>query len=304
VSLYSRRLSKKKKNTMIFLFYIILSSHCYLVLGVLSLKNEISINQLNPAVLEADTLQFDLKNDDKNIERLKELSISSTFWLSSKNEKSVDVSCLGLNADFSNGRTLKIVEIADVLSQKRNISSGHPFIKDGCLTYLVLYENDTDLNQLLIDGYKFFDYQPYIFALKTCHESESKLFEAQFYSRRLILISTLNKTSQILTYSNENAHERRSNLNGAVVRLADPGSLGLMTELITLCQDLFNFTMKNETWGYDDAIKGLADDQLDFGMKYSTVKSLINGNTHLSYQSIFRYGISSYKTLPRIIPTF
>ena len=274
---------------MIFLFYILLSSHCILVLGAFSLRNEIAVNQLNPVILEADTLQFDLENDDENIERLKELSISSTFWLSSKNEKSIDVSCLGPNAFFSEGRTLKIVEIADVLSQKRNISSGHPFIKDSCLTYLVLYENDSDLNQLLIDGYKFFEYQPYVFALKTSHESETHLFEAQLYSRRLVLVSTWNKTSQTLTYSNENALERRSNLNGAVVRLAGPESLGLMTELITLCQDLFNFTMKNETWtwGYTDAIQGLSDDQLDFGMNYSTVKSLINGNTHLSYPSIF-----------------
>ena len=251
---------------MIFLFYILLSSYCILVLEVLSLRNEIAVNQLNPVILEADTLQFDLENDDENIERLKELSISSTFWLSTKNEKSVDVSCLGLNADFSIGRTLKIVEITDVLSQKKNVSSGHPFIKDGCLSYLVIYDNDSDLNQLLIDGYKFFDYQPYVFALKANHESETHLFEAQLYSRRLVLISTWNKTSQIWTYSNENALERRSNLNGAVVRSAE----GFMTELIALCQDRFNFTMKNETWGYSEAITGLSDDKLDFGMKYST----------------------------------
>ena len=255
---------------MIFLFYILLSSHCLLVLEALSLRNEIAVNQLNPVILEAETLEFDLENDDENIERLKELSISSTFWLSSKNEKSVDVSCLGLYADFSIGRTLKIVEITDVLSQKKNVSSGHPFIKDGCLTYLVLYDNDSDLNQLLIDGYKFFDYQPYVFALKANHESETHLFEAQLYSRRLVLISTWNKNNQILTYSNENALERRSNLNGAVARSAE-GSLGFMTELIALCQDRFNFTMKNETWGYSEAINGLLDDKLDFGMKYSTI---------------------------------
>ena len=107
---------------MIFLLYILLSSHYSLVLGDLSLRNEIAVNQLDPVILEADTLQFDLENDDENIERLKELSISSTFWLSSKNEKSIDVSCLGLKADFSIGRTLRIVEFADVISQKRNIS--------------------------------------------------------------------------------------------------------------------------------------------------------------------------------------
>ena len=261
---------------MIFFFYILLSSQCILVLEALSLRNEITVNQLNPVILEAETLQFDLENDDENIERLKELSISSTFWLSSKNDKSVDVSCLGLNADFSYGRTLKIVEIADVLSQKRNISSGHPFIKDGCLTYLVLYKNDTDLNLLLIDGYKFFDYQPYVFALKTSLESETQLFEVQFYSRRLVLISTWNKTSQTLTYSNENTLEMRSNLNGAVVRLADPGYFRFMTELIALCQDRFNFTLKNSDSKYDGALDSLLDDKLDFGMQCISFKTTVH----------------------------
>ena len=264
---------------MIFLLCILLSSHYSLVLGALSLRNEIAVSQLDPVILEADTFQFDLENDDENIERLKELSISSTFWLSSKNEKSVDVSCLGLNADFSIGRTLKIVEITDVLSQQKNVSSGHPFIKDGCLTYLVLYENDTDLNQLLIDGYKFFDHQPYIFALKTSHENETHLFEAQLYSRRLILISTWNKTDQTLTKSNENALKRRSNLDGAVVRLAGPGSFKFMMELIALCQDRFNFTLKNVTWSsgakYDGAIDSLKDDKLDFGMQCILSKTTI-----------------------------
>ena len=264
---------------MIFLFYILLSSHCILVLGALSLRNEITVNQLNPVILEAETLQFDLENDDENIERLKELSISSTFWLSSKNEESIDVSCLGPNADFSYGRTLKIVEIADVLSQKRNISSGHPFIKDGCLTYLVLYKNDTDLKLLLIDGYKFFDYQPYVFALKTSLESETQLFEVQFYSRRLVLISTWNKTSQTLTYSNENTLEMRSNLNGAVVRLADPGYHRFMTELIALCQDRFNFTLKNVSWSsnskYAGALDSLLDDKIDFGMQCISFKTTL-----------------------------
>ena len=78
------------------------------------------------------------------------------------------------------------------------------------------------------------------------------------------------KISQTLTFSNENAIEMRSNLNGAVVRLADPGSYEFMTELIALCQDHFNFTLKNEmTWSsglkYDGAIDSLLDDKLDFG---------------------------------------
>ena len=76
-----------------------------------------------------------------------------------------------------------------------------------------------------------------------------------------------------MTFSNENAIEMRSNLNGAVVRLADPGSYEFMTELIALCQDHFNFTLKNEmTWSsglkYDGAIDSLLDDKLDFGKHY------------------------------------
>ena len=82
-----------------------------------------------------------------------------------------------------------------------------------------------------------------------------------------------------MTYSNKNAHNRRSNLDGAVVRLADPGSYEFMTELIALCQDRFNFTLKDMTWSsglrYDGAIDSLLDDKLDFGKEYLIFKTIL-----------------------------
>ena len=251
-------------------FYIIvLFRNCLPVTGFSILENEIAINHLEPVAVESDILHFDSDYDDSDIDKLKELSISSNFFLLLKNDQKINVSCLGLNADFSKGRYLRIVDIAFVLSQIRNFKFGRPYIKDGCLTYLVTYENDADINQLLIDGNKILDYQPYFFALKTGHKNETQLFEAQIYSKRLVLISTWNKIDQTLTYSNGNALERRSNLTGAIIRIPIPfyNYISLMTELLPMFKDKFNFTMENETWSkYSDVIQGLVEDKLDFGM--------------------------------------
>ena len=250
-------------------YIIILLKNCLPVTGFSILENEIAINHLEPVAVESDILQFDSEYDDSDIDRLKEMSISSNFFLSFKNDQKTKVSCLGPNADFSKGRYLRIVDIAVVLSQTKNSTFGHPYIKDSCLTYLVTYENDAGINQLLNDGSKIFEYQPYVFALKIANENETKLFEAQIYSKRLVLISTWNKINQTLTYKNGNALERRSNLTGAIIRLPIPfyNYISLMTELLPIYKDKFNFTMENETWSkYSAVIQGLVEDKLDFGM--------------------------------------
>ena len=252
-------------------FYIIvLFRNCLpVVTGFLILENEIAINHLEPVAVESDILYFDSEYDDSDIDRLKELSISSKLFLSFKNDQKTNVSCLGLNADFSKGRYLKIVDIAVVLSRTRIFKFGHPYTKDGCLTYLVTYENDADINQLLIDGNKIFEYQPYVFALRIGNENVTQLFEAQIYSKRLVPISTWNKINQTLSYINGNALERRSNLTGAIIRLPIPfyNYISLMTELLPMYKDKFNFTMENETWSrYSKVIEGLVEDKLDFGM--------------------------------------
>ena len=254
---------------LIWFYIIVLLRSCLPVTGFSILENEIAINHLEPGVVESDILHFDFKYGDSDIDRLKELSISSNFFLSFKNDQETKVSCLGPNADFSKGRYLRIVDIAVVLSQIRNLTFGHPYIKDGCLTYLVTYENDADINQLLIDGNKIFEYQPYVFALKTGHQNKAKLFEAQIYSKRLFPISTWNKINQTWTYKNRNGLERRSNLTGAIVRIPIPfyNYISLMTELLPMYKDKFNFSIENETWNkYSDVIQGLVEDKLDFGM--------------------------------------
>ena len=254
---------------LIWFYIIVLFRSCLPVTGFSILENEIAVNHLEPVAVESNILHFDSEYDDSDIDRLKELSTSSNFFLSFKNDQKTNVSCLGPNADFSKGRYLRIVDIAVVLSRIRNFKFGHPYIKDSCLTYLVTYENDADINQLLIDGNKIFEYQPYVFALKTGHENKTKLFEAQIYSKRLVPISTWNKINQTLTYINGNALERRSNLTGAIIRLPIPfyNYISLMTELLPMYKDKFNFTMENETWSkYSDVIQGLVEDKLDFGM--------------------------------------
>ena len=255
--------------SLIWFYIIVLFRNCSSVTGFSILQNEIAINHLEPVAVESDILHFDSEYDDNDFDRLKDLSISSKFFLSFENDQKINVSCLGPNADFSKGRYLRIFDIAVVLSQIRNFSFGHPYVKDSCLTYLVTYENNTDVNQLIINGNKIFEYQPYVFALKIANENETKLFEAQIYSKRLVLISTWNKINQTLTYKNGNALERRSNLTGAIIRLPIPfyNYISLMTELLPIYKDKFNFTMENETWSkYSAVIQGLVEDKLDFGM--------------------------------------
>ena len=254
---------------LICFFIIVLFRNCLPITGFSILEDEIVINHLESGAVESDILNFNSEYDDSDIDRLKDLSISSKFFLSFKNDQKTTISCLGLNADFSKGRYLRIVDIAVVSSWIRNFTFGHPYIKDGCLTYLVTYKNDADINQLLIDGNKIFEYQPYVFALKTGYENETQLFEAQIYSKRLVPISTWNKINQTFTYKNGNALERRSNLTGAIIRLPIPfyNYISLMTELLPIYKDKFNFTMENETWSkYSAVIQGLVEDKLDFGM--------------------------------------
>ena len=94
-----------------------------------------------------------------------------------------------------------------------------------------------------------------------------------------MLISTWNKTSQTLTYSNENAIERRSNLTGAIIRGAHPGKKReLMTQLVVMLQNRFNFSFQNVTWSERGSLSengawspgvmnDLLEDKLDWGMQ-------------------------------------
>ena len=136
------------------------------------------------------------------------------------------------------------------------------------------------MKQILNDGNGIFVHQPYIFAVKTSKENITQLLEVQSYTKRVVLISTWNKTSQILTFKNENAYERRSNLTGAILRVACPTteSYELMTELLNLCQRKFNFSIKRgdstdlegqfeNGCSWKGIIRELIEDKLDFGMK-------------------------------------
>ena len=81
-------------------YIIILLKNCLPVTGFSILENEIAINHLEPVAVESDILQFDSEYDDSDIDRLKEMSISSNFFLSFKNDQKTKVNCQVLSLHF------------------------------------------------------------------------------------------------------------------------------------------------------------------------------------------------------------
>ena len=72
------------------------------------MENEIITNHLEPIAVESDILHFDPEYDDNSFENLKELSVSSRFYLFFQDYKNTNTSCLGPDADFSQGSDGKI----------------------------------------------------------------------------------------------------------------------------------------------------------------------------------------------------
>ena len=67
-------------------------------------ENESFINQLKPTIVEAEILHYESKYDDQSLELIKELTISSDFYLSTQETLNTNDSCIGLNADLSKAR--------------------------------------------------------------------------------------------------------------------------------------------------------------------------------------------------------
>ena len=112
------------------------------------------------------------------------------------------------------------------------------FIKDPCLTLLVIFSNFAELRNsvknMKIQG------QPYIFAL---NKESSEIFEIQFFSNKIVSISGF-----------ENPLERRLDFHGAKVRIWRDS----LDSWIPFVENQFNFTtIKKDTDDYDDAVNKL-----------------------------------------------
>ena len=117
------------------------------VVSTISLdKKEAIINQLSPLIVEAETIDFESHIDDSNLDTLKDLSIYSKFYISTQSEKNNNSSCIGLGADLSKGRILRILHITEILQKEiTKTTTVYPYVKDYCLTYLITYENNEDI---------------------------------------------------------------------------------------------------------------------------------------------------------------
>ena len=113
------------------------------------------------------------------------------------------------------------------------------YIKNPCLTFLVISEDQEDLklilNEIRIPG------QPYIFAL----DKNEHLFEVQIYSQKIVPIQR-----------SEKAMERRIDFNGAFVKVVILDG-DLLLRFLPLVQKQLNFTIEKVKYkGYGSYILG------------------------------------------------
>ena len=87
------------------------------------------------------------------------------------------------------------------------------FIKNQCQTYLVIFQEEIEFLDV--------ENEPYFFALKQDKE-KTEIHEVQVYSKKIIPLITLNKTDMVKM--NQNIFQRRSDFNGAKVRLVESSS--------------------------------------------------------------------------------
>ena len=157
-------------------------------------------------------IYIDLDLEDTALANIIDLTSRSEFLVTTGNQ----TKC----AEYF-GQALKITDINSILDKNTTFKSRAPYIKD-CVTYLVNFETENDLNEILAKGSQLLEKQPYFYAIKKKFPDLFELYEVQMYAIKIILISTWNSTNKSLTTFNGDLFERRSDFNGATVRISFP----------------------------------------------------------------------------------
>ena len=164
------------------------------------------------------------------------------------------------------------------------IKEGNTFIKNAP-TYLLVLNEDNDINNVLSNTRDLFKHVPYIFIINLSNHSYD-LYELQFYSSKTVLVSSYNRSSRVNKILCNNIFERRSNFNGALVRTSilegkpciwkggDGKYTGILGSLLTLVQERFNFTIEykefdvygvlNNNGSWTGVMRDLIDNKIDF----------------------------------------
>ena len=174
-----------------------------------------------------------------------------------------------------------MIHFQDVPKLGKNAAGN--FIKNPCVTFLVIF--DEEIEMITVKN------QPYVFALH-----QEKLYEIQSFSGKIIEINSEK-------YS-------RQDFNGAVLRMTKSPSVygldksgdltGRMGEILKYFQEKFNFSIELEPWEsygalmpnqtWSGAIGQLVSDKIDFGKsKFPNICILIKDNRPKNTRQIWHY---------------
>lgn len=136
----------------------------------------------------------------------------------------------------------KVLRITNKVNEETKYQSNYNFLKNPCLSYLILKENHQNFEALLANPIKN---QAFIFVIEVTNEVWS-LYELQFFSKKRVHLSTWKNESMKLI-SKMTIHERRSNFNGLPLRLVKsqrPAYDGIEAEIMLMhLKKRFNFTV-------------------------------------------------------------
>ena len=207
---------------------------------------KIDFSMLDEQVFDALVIH-ELEMNDQKFEEVKNLAF--------------DFNILPLESQDCSSHVLKVISLDSLTNMFENTSNEFGgFVKNPCLSFLVTFEDFNALKKAAEDVR--IPRQPYIFAVKQT-DMKLELFEAQFFSKRIIPIT-----------SSYFSNQRRADMNGAILKIVHDVTDPWEKELVQIMGNHFNFSwniIDFKGYGVIDqgewngAIKQLLEHEIDFG---------------------------------------
>lgn len=169
----------------------------------------------------------------------------------------------------------KILKVSSALNGTS--FGGALYVKDPCLTLLVILSSNENPRKLLENHVK---YQPYIFALQASNSVSGSwnLLEVQFFSKKILHISTW-KQNKWFNKPKASIDEQRQDFNGSPLRFVRSNDVNYdareTLEILSIIKNQYNFTLKeapfegyglehfNQNWS--GSIRQIIHDEIDVG---------------------------------------
>lgn len=236
---------------------VLLFLEAFFILATSSLR-DIDFTQIDSQAFDTILIQYELS--DTNVDELVTDIAEMSLYFST-------------NDEFCYKNALKIIDETAGISNHSKI----PFISNECFTKFVIYKMDFDF---------FSSPEPYYFALKVNFDGlPEALFEIQTSANKKVEIGKW--TNETFSSLNQDIYKRRSDFNGAKIRLTVPPFMpyfefdpsgnprGIIGDSLVIFQKEFNFTFDwisyhghgsasaNGSWS--GAILDLINNDLDLG---------------------------------------